>query len=388
MRAGWMNEREFRDRVKHALGTPPGVDLARIQSGVANAGRRGRLAAAGPIAVTIVLIVVGAFTGWRLVGPPQRTAAPRTSISPPSPPATPAGTPSVCTVMPAQVELESEPPGQLAYVLGFLDTSSGAFTADRTASVAGLPGGGFPGTVAKPSAPSHPTFYSWTLHRWLPVADGVSPDQRSYVWERLLPNGRNFNDFQTLELHRYDVVSGQDRTLWTTHDQAIVLRWDASGIHVETTPMSGGRTGNWLIDPLTGSASPEASQSPPRLTQLPTDPLQHGGFGYGSFGAFFQGHPIYEIGSRDAGSPEIVLYETAPGKRVIIYQGYHGDATNFDPLFGFDDPTGVWFTDFSGNLWRWHPDGTLKKTTVTGLPGLLPGSNSGRYISPAGTCGG
>ena len=152
--------------------------------------------------------------------------------------------------------------------------------------------------------------------------------------------------------------------------------------------MTGGETGHWLINPDTGNASSEASQSPARLTQLPTDPLQNGGFGYASFGASFHGHPIYEIGTREQGSPEIVLYETAPGQRVIIYQGHHGDATNFDPLFGFDDPSGMWFTDYSGNLWRWEPGGTLKKAMVTGLPGLLPGPNSGRYISPAGTCGG
>ncbi|HEY9289239.1 MAG TPA: hypothetical protein VIT43_14595 [Candidatus Dormibacteraeota bacterium] len=382
-----MKEREFGDHVKSSLGTPPAVDRARIESALSRGVSRGPFHAVGPAAATIGLLVVGAFVGWRLLGQPQRTAGPQTTTTP-SASASVAATASVCKVMPVLVQLESGPPGQQANVAGFLDTATASITTDAKASVAGVPGGDFPGTVAKPSQPSHPAFYSWTLRRWLPVADGVSPDQRSYVWERLLPEGSNFNDFQTLELHRYDVVSGHDRTLWTTHDQAIVLRWDDPGIHVETTPMSSGQTGNWLIDPLTGKASPEASQSPPRLTQLPSDPLQNGGFGYASFGASFHGHPIYEIGSRDAGSPEIVLYETAPGQRVIIYQGHHGDATDFDPLFGFDDPTGVWFTDFTGNLWRWQPDGTLKKMTVTGLPGLLSGPNSGRYIAPAGTCGG
>jgi hypothetical protein len=357
-----------------------------MESALSNAGRRGRFLAVGPIVATVGLVLVAAFTGWRLVGQSSRTAEPRPTNNAPS--ATPAigATPSVCSVMPVIVQLESGPPGQYRYPAGFLDTSTGTYTPDPTASVAGLPGGDFPGTDAKPPQPSHPTFYSWALRRWLPVGDGVSPDQRSYVWERLLPSGSNFNNFRTLELHRYDLPSGSDRILWTTHDQAVVQRWDNAGIHVETTPMAGGQTGDWLINPATGVASAQPAQSPARLTQLPSDPLQNGGFGYGSFGASFQGHPVYEIGSREPGSPEIVLYETAPGQRVIIYQGHHGDATDFDPLFGFDDATGIWFTDFSGNLWRWQPGGTLKKTTVTGLPGLLPGPNSGRYIAPAGTC--
>jgi hypothetical protein len=165
-----MNEQEFRERFERAVGAPPLLDRAKLAAAIQNPRKSSSAVALGSIAATLAIIAAGVFTGWRLLTPSRGTAGhPPVSRSSSTPAPTSGNTRLVCGVIPVIVQLESGPPGKLAYGTGFLDTSTGHFTADTSASISGLPGGDFPGTIAKPPQPSHPSFYSWALRRWLPV---------------------------------------------------------------------------------------------------------------------------------------------------------------------------------------------------------------------------
>lgn len=385
-----MNEDRFRDRFHRALGSPPGIDRSAIERVLSGHRRPSHRLALGSLSASAVLLLVGAFAGWRLVDQRLNQAAKPSpaSSTKPTHSALASGGATACS-MPVVVWFETGPPMHASYVAGFLDTGSGRFTADPTASVSDLPGGNFPGTSVKPSQPSHPTSYSDALHRWLPVdAGSVSPDGRSYIWERLLPPGSNASTARQSEIQVYDVPARQDRVLWVAPGSTYSVNWDAAGIRIVTTPPNGSDE-VWLLDPVVGSATRLPAPTPrPRLTQLPGDPLVRGaGFGYEDFGTTFQGHPIYRIGGRDPGSPEIVIIETAPGQRVIIYKGSQGDATGFDPSYVVSDGTGIWFFDYEGKvIWRWEPTTGLRKIMLTGMPSPPSGPNPSAFLTPGGPC--
>jgi hypothetical protein len=389
-----VNEEQFRERFREAIGTAPVSDLSRrIEAALSASPARRRRLALGSIAATLALVLVGTFAGWRLIGQHARPASVKALPTRTAP--TPAAAASnvalpVCR-MPVIVSLESGPPAQLQTGPGFITTETGQYTPDSSASVTGLPGGAVIGTNLKPnsSRSAAPAFYSESLRRWLPVdARSVSPDGASYVWERLLPAGSNYSNFARSELHRYDVATSTDRIVWTYAGSIDVVRWDASGVLVDTVPPNGGVLITWLVNPATSTAAQQASGFEARrgLTQLPGDPLQNGGFGYGNVpGAEFDGHQIYRIGSREPGTPEIVAYETAPEQRVTIYRGSQGDATSFDPMSGVGDAAGIWFTDYAGRmLWRWQPTTGLHEMALSGLPNSGP--NWSIYETPAGAC--
>ncbi len=373
---------------------------------------RRRLAPAfGPIAATLALLMVAGVVGWRLVV--QRATTAGAVNASPTAKTVPNGAvadPLNCN-LPVAVLLQAGPPGQQRQEVGFIDTHSGRYAKDGSASVAGLPGGGSGAVANKPAQPSTPVSYSASLRRWLPVGgESTAPDGRSYLWVRLLPEGSGYgpNNFQKAELHVYDVASSTDRTLWIYPGSISVFGWDASGILLETTPPNvrlipqPGMPIWWLIDPQTGSATQQAIARGqyPRLTELPGDPRnQNGLFVYSGFarGAKFQGHPLFRIGSRDPGSAVWVFYETAPGQRVTIYRGVQGDAftpseqsnaTSFDPSVALSDATGIWFGDYSGReLWRWQPASGLQKVLLSGLPSPIAGPpHSYVFVDPAGPC--
>jgi hypothetical protein len=361
---------------------------------------RRRLAFAfGPIAATLAMVMVAGVVGWRLVGHRATTEGPVKPSTLKTVPNAAVVDPLNCK-LPVVVLLQAGPPGQQRREVGFVDTHSGRYAQDGSASVAGLPGGGFGAVAGKPAQASQPVSYSASLGRWLPVLPfSVSPDGQSYVWTRLLPEGSttNANNFQKAELHRYDVASATDHTLWTYPGSISPFGWDASGILVETTPPiirmipQRGMPIWWLIDPQTGNATQQEIGIGPyyRLTRMPGDPIQNGTFVYSSFtfGPKFQGHPLFRIGSRDPGAPEWVLYETAPGQRVTIYRGTQGDATGFDPNQAKSDATGIWFSDWGGPwLWRWQQGSGLNKLALSGLPSRLAGPNSSVGADPAGPC--
>lgn len=332
------------------------------------------LAAAVIVALAIGLAVI--FHYARTVGPARPTPIPtttRASVALPN-----------CR-LPVMVNSGA----QLKSEVGFVDTGSGHYTKDGSASVAGLPVG--PISAGKPWQPAAPAWYSEALRRWIPESGAgpgaLAPDGRSYLWVRLLPEGSSYPNFQKAELHRYDLASATDRTLWTYAGSINVSRWDASGILVQTAPPEGGVPLWWLVDPRTGSA--DRTNAPAGsgffgFTPLPGDPQEGGGFVGGSSGTDSQGRKVFRLGSRTSGAPEWVFFETAPGQRVTIYRGKQGDATGFDPGGTMGDATGIWFLASSGpTLWHWQQDTGLHKLTLTGLPGS---ANSTVYVDPAGPC--
>jgi hypothetical protein len=387
-----VNEEQFRERFREAIGTAPVSDRSRRIEAALSAPPARRRPALGSIAATLALVLVGAFAGWRLIDQHARPASVNALPTRTAPtPAAASNVPLPVCRLPVIVSLESGPPAQLQTDPGFINTGTGQYTPDSSASVTGLPGGAVIRINGKPnsSRSAAPAFYSESLRRWLPVdARSVSPDGASYVWERLLPEGSNDSNFARSELHRYDVAASMDRVLWTYVGSIDVVRWDASGVLVETVPPNGGVLITWLVNPATSSAAQQASgfAARPGLTQLPGDPLHNGGFVYGNVpGAEFDGRQIYRIGSREPGTPEIVAYETTPGQRVTIYRGSQGDATSFDPGSGVGDAAGIWFTDYAGRvLWRWQPSTGLHKVALSGLPNSGP--NWSISETPAGAC--
>ena len=321
---------------------------------------------------------------------PHTAPASHPTVSVPTVSPLPHATPSSASVdppncrLPVVVTLEAGPPPKLETEAGFVDTRTGRYTRDDVATVAGLPGGGSPGSDVKASMPAAPTTYSNSFHRWLPVrGPAIAPDGHSYVWVQLLPPGSGFGDFKSAELHLYDLASTTDRTIWSYPGSITIERWDATGILVNTVPPRGGALYEWLIAPDTGSATQQAvsiGQGPP--TRLPGDPPVSGSFSDGGQGK------IYRFGSRTPGDQEWVFFESAPGQRVTIYRGTQGDATGFDPYGAMKDDGGIWFGDYDHpTIWRWQEDAGLRKVTVVGLPTPITGfPNSNVFVNPAGHC--
>jgi hypothetical protein len=389
-----MNEEQFRTRLRGALGEPPASDLTRGLEARLSAGPARRASSVlGPLAATLALLTIAGAVGWRLIY--QRTNAPATvkgSIATAAPTVVPTAAavdPLNCR-LPVVIMRESGPPGQFASEPGFVDTRSGQYVKDTTASIAGLPGGTFEGTDVKPFRAAAPAYYSQDVKRWLPVGrDALGPDGLSYLWERLLPQGSNIANFKNVELHRYDLRTATDHLLWTYRGSITIHRWDAAGILVDTMPPppAGGQMLFWLLDPDSGAATEQPyvneHQGP---TKLPGEG-QNGTFAVGSFGKDSQGRTIYRLGSRTPGDQEWVFYESAPGQRVTIYKGHQGDATGFDPGRPMADGAGIWFSDYeTRGLWYWDPASGLHKVVVKGLPAPLPGPNSAVYADPAGAC--
>ena len=386
-----MNEEQFRTRLRDALGEPPPADLRRgVEARLTAGPSRHRSSVLGPLAATLAFLTIAGAVGWRLVY--LRTNAPATvnrpTVATPAPSAA-AVDPLNCR-LPVVITRESGPPLQLVTEPGFVDTRTGQYVKDNSASIAGLPGGAFEGTDVKPFRAAAPVYYSEVVKRWLPVGrDTLAPDGLSYLWERLLPQGSNIANFKNVELHRYDLRTATDHLLWTYRGSVTIHRWDAAGILVDTMPPppAGGQMLLWLLDPDSGAATEQPyvneHQGP---TKLPGEG-QNGSFSWSSFGKDAQGRTIYRIGSRQPGDQEWVFYESAPGQRVTIYQGHQGDTTGFDPMTPVGDGPGIWFGDFgTGGLWYWDPTRGLHKVPVKGLPTPLSGANSSIAVNPAGSC--
>jgi len=188
-----MNEERFRHRFRGALGEPPPSDLQRRLEANASAGPPGRTSSRlGPFAATFALLIIAGLVGWRVVY--QRATAPvtvkRWTVATASP--TVAAVDPLTCRLPVVVIRESGPPGQLVTEPGFVDTHTGRYVKDGSASIAGLPGGAFEGTDVKPSRPAAAVWSSVATKRWLPVGNTmIAPDGHSYLWVRLLPQGSN-----------------------------------------------------------------------------------------------------------------------------------------------------------------------------------------------------
>jgi hypothetical protein len=354
---------------------------ARLKTGAERAWRhfeRPRLLTAWTTQVLAAAVIVALALGLALIFHYART------VGPARPTPIPTTTGASVDFLNCRLPVVVNGGAHLTSEVGFVDTRSGHYTKDGSASVAGLPvrEGGI--SVGKPpGGPPAPAWYSAALRRWIPVGgSSLAPDGRSYLWVRVLPEGSTSSNFEKAELHRYDVASATDRTLWTYAGSIDVSRWDASGILVNTVPPQGGVQVWWLVDPRTGTAArtnaPAGDSGFFGFTPLPGDPQEGGSSGTDS-----QGRKVFRLGL-SPGGPEWVFFETAPGQRVTIYRGKQGDATGFDPGGTMGDATGIWFGASSGRtLWHWQQDTGLHKITLTGLPGS---ANSTVYVDPAGPC--
>jgi hypothetical protein len=263
--------------------------------------------------------------------------------------------------------------------VGFVDTHTGRYTKDVSASVAGLPH----------SFVSRPIYYSPALKRWLPVSvSEVSPDGRSYAWVRLLPDGSTQATFKTEELHRYEVATATDQALWTSTVFVFPWRWDAAGMLVSVPPSGSNRAPAilWLVDPVTGAATQQVPSSHASLfsfTPVAGDPTD---VSFESIGVDAEGHTIWWLSTNGkGGGVDWVFYETAPGQRVFIYRGTK-DATAPDPLAAMADSTGIWFSDYRvpNVIWHWQQGTGLRNVMVTGLP--APGLSDFPGAIPTGPC--
>ena len=284
--------------------------------------------------------------------------------------------------LPVVVMREAGPPYQFASEPGFVNTGTGQYLKDGTASIADLPDASVGNTIRGQSLHAEPAWYDAPAKRWLPTKL-VAPDGHSYLWRRLLPQGSTSSNFEQTELHRYDLTTDSDQRLWAFPGTINVDRWDGSGILVDTVSPTEHLL--WLIDSRTGVATQQPPSRAPRgPTVLPED-RQYRGFDV--VGSDTRGRTLNRLGGRAQGDLEWVFYESAPGQRVTIYKGWQGDAIGFDPSVGLRDETGAWFSDNENlGLWHWDRRTGLRKIAVKGLPDLLIGPNAALYVDPAGLC--
>jgi hypothetical protein len=323
-------------------------------------------AAAAGVALLASALVVPQVLQHRSNPTVPATASPNPVASP----APAAVDPANCT-LPVSVEIGSGPPSHITHEYGFVDTRTGVFTPDGSASVSGLPSS---------FSPAVPVNYSSQAKSWLP-SGAVSPDGLSYAWVRQPSPARG-------ELHVYDVMSASDRTVWSAAGDVIALGWDTTGIRVDAGPPNTNTYSitSWLVDPANGTAAPVSVSHLPPFTLLPNDPRDAHFTTVGSDG---YGHEIvWMYNLEQPGSLDWVFYETAPGQRVTIYRGTQGDAMAFDPTGGArGDATGVWFADNVHHaLFHWREGGTLTRVAMGGLPPTPNAPNPYVYVSLSGPC--
>ncbi len=346
----------------------------------------------------VTTILVAALVVAALVVP-QLLADRHARIS--SPTFTPASTPgtkvpvvvdpSNCR-LPVSVERGGGTPYQLAGEVGFVDTRTGRYTRDASASVAGLPG-----RDPLAGASDVPSYYSPVVRRWLPVSAGqVAPDGRTYAWVRTLPAGSVYPNYKSSELHVYDVATAADRTVWTYAGAMGVWRWDAAGIHVNTGRVRGNAPPQtWrVVDPASGAVTRDI-RTPimpfPPFKPLPGDPLNTN---FTSPGVTADGYTIWWLDNLDKpGAVDWVFYETSRGHRVYIHRGIQGNATSFDPEVALVDSTGIWFSDanfaaanFQQVIWHWQLGVGLSKYRISRLPAKFKGNFPYVLARPAGPC--
>jgi hypothetical protein len=260
---------------------------------------------------------------------------------------------------------------------GFVNIPAGEFWADPAATVQDLPSdkSGLSAT------------YSSSLKRWLPAdSRTVSPDGRSYVYVKWLPVDAPYSIKgvrpTSTELHVVNAAKRTDQKLWSTADLIGIDGWDSHGILVNTSPIGGGRPGQWRINPITG----RVTQAPSDAGQgsLPVDAVPQSGINYVTLGQDKQGRAVFRIGSRDPGTRySIVVVES--GRATTIYSGVAGDATDFDPGGVYSDTHGLWLGNSWGNsdgsrVWLWTKSAGLRSFKITGLP------YSNGSLGPAGEC--
>jgi hypothetical protein len=385
-----MDETRFRALMHATIGDEPMQPwvATAVRARLADPGHRRVPGAYAAVATILVaaLVVAGLVVPQLLANRHVRISSP--TLTPASTPGTKVPVvvdPSNCR-LPITVERGAGPPSQLAREVGFVDTRSGRYTNDASASVAGLPG-----RASGSGASDVPGYYSAAVQRWLPASGVVAPDGRSYAWVRTLPVGSAYPNYKSSELHIYDVAATSDQTVWTYAGAIGVWRWDSAGIHLNVGPVKGNAPPQtwWLVDPISGTRARD-TMTPimpfPPFNPLPGDPLNPS---FRSLGMTAEGHTIWWIYNLDKpGALDWVFYETAPGKRVYIYRGTQGDSTGFDPEGAMPDSTGIWFSDhnYQPVIWHWRLGVGLSKYRISRLPAKFNGSNAYVLPRPAGPC--
>jgi hypothetical protein len=358
-----MRENEFRDRLRDALGEPPPLPAPQLtpsDAGVSRGYPRGMLALAVALAVLLVLGLVASRVALR----PQGMIAPAGSDTFP------------CSLPVMVMTFGNSGENSVSSVsLGFVNIPAGEFQVDPAATVLGLPVGAITGQ----------NFYSAELKRWVPApARAMSPDGRSYVYVKILPEGANYSNGTASELHVVDVAKKTDRKVWTYAASLQVIGWDASGIIANTVPFRGGNMLLWRVDPAGG----RASQLPPDAdpTRLPMAAMPNGGSA-GYLGTDGHGQYLFRLGSRDPGTNYSVVV-VASGQSTTLYSGKNGDPFGFDPGGVYSDAHGVWLSNIGGSrVWLWSAPAGLRSFPVTGLPPVPSGyPNTYTSFTPAGAC--
>jgi hypothetical protein len=369
-----MNEHEFRDPLRDGLGELPPL-AAPVLASPKSRGPRAHTGAMTRVAVFLAaaLLVLVGIAYWMSSRQSGETL-PATNASSAAQPAPASFT---CALPVNTTSLTGNPSLGFKMSAGFVNIPSGEFSVDPAAALQDLPSdnSGLSATYSSP------------LKRWLPAdSRTVSPDGRSYVYVKWLPEDANYSikgvTPTSTELHVVNAAKKTDKKLWSTADEITINMWDSQGILVETSRKGGGSPGVWRIDPATGRVTQLPSDS--EQASLPIDALPHSGIWSMTLGQDKQGRAVFRIGSRDPGTKySVVVVES--GRATTIYSGVAGDATDFDPGGVYSDAHGLWLGNSWGNsdgsrVWLWTKSAGLRSFKVTGLP------YSNGSLGPAGEC--
>lgn len=378
-----MDEHTFRDRLRTALGEPPGLPSAAtlLDRAMAEPLPRARPFLVGALAgVLLVGSFAGVVTAIRLNSHPASQKPALVTHPSPSPSPRLQGPILPCS-LPAIVDLTGGPPPYSQATYGFVAVPGGTFSVDAQAvnEMAAEPKDGIEFGSAVGT-------YSSALRQWLPVqGQQVSPDGTQYAYSAYLPAGANASTFQSTQLRVYDPTSRSSRLVWSSPDQVSVLMWSAGGILVETIPKGGGSPEDLTVDPASGTGT----QGLPANTYI-ADSVAGALAGPSStFGRDPQGDVLaVKHASTSPGTPySVTIYEPS-GAQIAIYSGAIGDPTGFNPNSAFRQGTSFWFTDSSNNrLWLWSQGGGLRRFPLSGLPTMPAGiAHPSEFAAPVGMC--
>jgi hypothetical protein len=349
-----MHEEEFRTRYRAAVGDAPD-ELGAVQRAAAVAHRApprpDRAGAPGAMILVAGALAVLVLAG--LLGPRVLRAVPRatTPAAGGAPQGTAPAAPTLATCRLPVVVADAHSPER--YTAGFVALATGQFVADP-----GAQAGGMPFSPVYENDQWVPQTYDPVLRRWLAAnVHQVSPDHHSYLYVAQ----------NTLRV--YDVTTGQDRALWTSHDQiGFDATWESDGIHATTVPTGGGMSAYWLVDPASGAVAPAAA--PPSSIARSIAAFREYGVQKGGGGdTDGQGRPIIDEGSRDPGAHYEYFVGGPNGRRIVIHAGVMGDAFDYDPNGFAADGDRLWSANYDATaIWLWTEKGGLTRYPLTGVP--------------------
>jgi hypothetical protein len=406
-----MNNAEFRDLMREAVGNEqagPWLSHA-VRTRIAEpAPRTSRAPLLALLSACIALAVIAVAIAPRFIHLAR-------SLTPAV--ATPSGVdPTNCTLPVIVYDMGSNNGAQV----GFVDTHTGAFSADGSASsgLNQLPSDqqyvGAPSATEARYANGQRTIqsYSAAAHRWLPVPpERVSPDGLSYVYTvqtgppswTVDGSAARAAGVGATTLMRYDIGTGTSSTVWAPGGAFFVDKWTTNGILVNAPDSYGSNPAaafagspELFVDPETGVTTP-VHRSTTTVVSLPNGggweihvpiPNPSGSFiytvNYSSFIGFTEaGDLIQMTGTWQVPSaPMFVYYDQMDGKRVYIYDGVNGNQIGFDGDHGIAADGEIWFATFlpSPVVWHWDPMRGLGKLSVN-----LEGSGNFE-VQPVGAC--